>query len=190
MKRRSNKLPKMKVIKGYYFFMNHRDELTNAMNRAAFISCLTEKLKDAHAKNTNLAVLCVDIDNMKHFNMHNGHTLGDEMLKRFVVIVEPLLRSSYLLFRIGGDEFAIILTNMNREEILYLAQKICDISRRELSPPQPNNCGDPRCMGPAKISVSIGIAESRDDSTLEALWRKAEEKQSEAKCAGRDCIRI
>jgi diguanylate cyclase (GGDEF)-like protein len=168
--------------------MNDRDELTGCMNRSAFFSCLAESIKDARKKGSKLALMYVDIDNMKHFNMHNGHSLGDVMLNRFALMVEPLLGDRHLLFRIGGDSFTIILVNTNLEETSRLAQNICDMSRKELSPPQPDTCGDQYCMGPARISASIGVVESDHDMNAEALFQRAEEKMYEAKCAGRDRI--
>ena len=165
-------------------FRESRDELTGALNRTALFSYLSDRVKD----NANLSLICANIDNMKHFNMHNGHRAGDDLLKRFVTIVKPLLGDNHALFRYGGDSFAIVLLNISQKEVLSLAQEICDISRQKLSPPQLVDCGDPHCMGHAKISVSIGVAESSPGMTSESIVQCAEKYLLKAKLAGRDRV--
>lgn len=168
----------------YSFLMEDRDTLTGAMNRIA----LQSYLPDAINKNKNVTLICANIDSMKHFNMHNGHLIGDEMLKRFVTIVEPLLDNRHLLFRYAGDSFAIASINSSLEEVQKLAQQLCEVIRNDLSPHQSKHCGDQHCMGPAKISVSIGIASSNQDTSAELLIENAERKMYEAKIAGRDRV--
>jgi len=168
--------------------MNGRDDLTGVLDKSTFNGHLVEVVTEVRATGSALALLHVDIDNMKHFNLHNGPYLGDELLKRFVTIVKPLLGNRYMLYRPWGDEFTIILPDTTREEALRLAQKICDISRDELAPPQPTNCGDPRCLGPAKISVSIGVAMFEHNMNVESFLQSAEKKMYEAKSLGRDRV--
>lgn len=168
--------------------MIDRDPLTGVLNRTAFNVRLADTINEARATGSGFALLYVDIDNMKHFNAHNGHLVGDQMLKRFVALVEPLLGKQDFLFRVGGDEFAIILPKFGCEESLHLSQQICGVVREKLTPLQPTHCGDRHCMGPAKISVSIGVALFEQNTSSENLLEIAEEKMYEAKCAGRDCF--
>ena len=166
--------------------MIDRDPLTDVLNRDAFKMRLVNTIDDVRTKGSNVALLYVDIDNMKHFNMHNGYLLGDELLKQFVALVEPLLKNTSTLFRVGGDEFVIILPNTNREEALLLAQQICDMSREVLAPPQPTHCGDRHCLGPAKISASIGVGMFEQNMNAESFMESVEKKMYDAKRAGRD----
>ena len=154
--------------------MIDRDILTGAMSRGAFFKCITETINISHEKGASFVLLYIDIDNMKHFNNHNGHYLGDEMLRRFVMLVKPLLINPDSLFRFGGDVFVIILPNSSCEEALHLSQKICTIAREKLAPSQDPHCGDKHCMGPAKISVSIGISLFEQNMTVESLLRSVE----------------
>ena len=151
---------------------------------------LADTIDKARTTGSGFALLYIDIDNMKHFNMHNGHLVGNEMLKRFVALVEPLLRDQDSLFRVGGDEFAIISPKSSREESLHLSQQICDLARDMLAPPQPTHCGDRHCMGPAKISASIGIGLFEHNMSAESLLQSVEKKMYDAKCAGRDHVWI
>lgn len=168
--------------------MIDRDPLTGALNRNAFNTRLAEAIHEAGKTGSGFALLYVDIDNMKRFNNHNGHLVGDQLLKRFVELVEPMLGNQDSLFRVGGDEFAIILPKFCREESLHLSQQICDIAREKLAPPQPVHCGDKHCMGPAKISASIGIGLFEQNMSAESLSEMVEKKMYDAKCAGRDRV--
>jgi diguanylate cyclase (GGDEF)-like protein len=165
--------------------MIDRDALTGAVSRSTFTACLEEMVDSAQSQGSSFVLLYIDIDNMHRFNDHNGHSLGDEMLKHFVVLIEPLLPNSDSLFRIGGDEFAIILPNYSCKEALHLSEKICDISREQLAPPQLPNYGE-YCTGPVKISVSIGITLFEQNMSFECLIRSVEEKVNNAKIAGRN----
>jgi diguanylate cyclase (GGDEF)-like protein len=170
--------------------MTDRDHLTDAMSRESFKKRLADIRSNANTKGSNFALLWVDIDNMKHFNTHNGHLAGDELLKQFVSLVEPLLGNRHSLFRVGGDEFIVILPNFSRDAALQVSQQICDLSREKLGSSQPNHCGDPQCMGPAKISVSIGIGLFVQNMNLESFLHDVEEKRHEAKRAGKDRVTI
>lgn len=168
----------------------NRDPITGALNRKTYTVRLSEAVNEASKAGFGLALLYVDIDNFKRFNNHNGHLVGDELLKRFVKLVGPLLGNKDSLFRVAGDEFAIIMPESGREESLNLSQRICDIAREKLAPPQPKHCGDEHCMGPAKISTSIGVGLYEKSLSVESLTEMAEKKMYEAKCAGRDRVAI
>jgi two-component system, cell cycle response regulator len=165
-----------------------RDALTGAPTRKAFMAGLESAAATAHATGSAFALLYIDIDNMKRFNLHNGHLAGDAMLKRFVEQVEPLLTNRGALSRVGGDEFAIILPDADGEQSLILAHQICDLARNDIAPPQPIHCGDPHCHGPAKISASIGMGLFDPSMTTESFLRKVEENMYQAKCEGRNRV--
>ena len=86
-----------------------RDELTHAYNRHYFFETVTRL--DAGKKQTQqpLAVLMIDIDDFKNLNDKYGHHIGDEALKLLTVHSASVLRSSDILVRYGGDEFAALL---------------------------------------------------------------------------------
>jgi diguanylate cyclase (GGDEF)-like protein len=151
---------------------------------------LPQNIEDALQSQEELFLLCINIDNMKHFNTHNGHVLGDELLKRFVARTTPMLGEQQKLFRYGGDWFAIVSINKTLKEVVLLAQQMCNDVRKNLSPPQPDNCGCKDCLGPASITISVGIAKLETGMTVTTLMHSAEEQLNKAKCSGRDCIYI
>ncbi|MES2355245.1 MAG: GGDEF domain-containing protein [Pseudomonadota bacterium] len=164
------------------------DPLTNVMSRENGFAHLSQHIDNAKINNTKVAVLYIDLDNFKPFNVHNGYMKGDLILKNYSSLITPIFQPRYEVFRIGGDEFVIIIPNMADGEAEALAEAICDISRKQLTPPQPVHCGDPHCVGPATLSVSIGIATSLPDDDVKSLLNKAEEKLYAAKTGGRDCF--
>lgn len=73
--------------------MIDHDALTGAFSRNAFNTRLAETINEADNHGSGFALLYVDIDNMKHFNAHNGHLAGDQMLKSFVKLIQPVLEN-------------------------------------------------------------------------------------------------
>jgi len=85
------------------------DELTGAGNRRAFDEALAGLLADSTRHRFPLALVLVDIDGMKYINDGAGHQAGDEALVRFVAAAQSELRQGDRIFRIGGDEFAVVM---------------------------------------------------------------------------------
>lgn len=164
---------------------NSRDELTGALNR---VSGLAHIRKNRREGKESLALLFTDFDRFIYFNDRNGFLAGDKVLKKFVTLVEPILKDEQFIFRYGGDEFVVALQNTSSDEALGLAQQIHDIVRDQLTPWQPENRIYPDSP-PVKLTVSVGVAVSDDpEDTAESLLQKADIKMYEAKCAGGDRV--
>ena len=107
-------------------FMAYHDALTGLPNRRLFHDLLLQNLKQAARNNQKVGVLFLDMDNFKSVNDTHGHLAGDKLLIEVGKTLESCLRESDILCRWGGDEFVIgILENHEDEEILKVAQKIC-----------------------------------------------------------------
>lgn len=90
------------------------DELTNLLNRRAFNQIFDREHRRARREQAALALCMVDIDFFKSYNDRYGHQAGDEALRRFsACLVANLKRSSDYVFRVGGEEFAVLMTNRN-----------------------------------------------------------------------------
>jgi diguanylate cyclase (GGDEF)-like protein len=87
------------------------DELTNVYNRHGLSERLNEKLQQTGNK---LAVLVIDIDNLKQINDHYFHKAGDQFLKWFAWILKTTTRGNDIVARIGGDEFVLILEDIQQ----------------------------------------------------------------------------
>ena len=102
----------------------NRDPLTNMYNRRYFreigqkIVAMTKRSKES------LSLIMIDIDKFKNINDTYGHHIGDEIIKLLAFRVEEIIRESDIAARFGGEEFALILPNTDKNSALKLAQKI------------------------------------------------------------------
>lgn len=144
----NNTIIKLEEVHAELERMADLDGLTGAYNRRAFdnmLGALTSEV-EAHSLET-LGVMLLDIDNFKWLNDTYGHLTGDDILKKFTVILRSIVEDRSV-FRFGGDEFAIILRNISYETLISFAEEIRLESEKAL-----NGC-----------TVSIGIAICPEDT--------------------------
>ncbi|NOQ30073.1 MAG: EAL domain-containing protein [Helicobacteraceae bacterium] len=101
------------------------DPLTEVYNRRHFNTVLNEELTRSKRKGLNLCLIILDIDYFKQYNEHYGHDSGDDVLKWVSTQLKVSAgRGSDYLFRIGGEEFAIITSNMSDDDVRIYAENI------------------------------------------------------------------
>ena len=154
------------------------DPLTDLPNRLLLADRLARALALAHRHNRRLAVLFLDIDRFKHINDSLGHLFGDELLRAVGREVTMCVRSSDTVSRQGGDEFVVVLSELEHaEDAATGAQKIIKALAR------PHLLADHQLH----ITVSIGISVFPDDADdAETLLRNADMALYHAKEQGRD----
>jgi diguanylate cyclase (GGDEF)-like protein/PAS domain S-box-containing protein len=154
------------------------DGLTQLPNRALFHDRLAQDLKHAARTAHPLALLYIDLDGFKEVNDRSGHAAGDELLKESARRLSACVRSSDTVARIGGDEFTVVLSEIN--DVLHieiLAQSILD----ELS--KPFAIGESVYF----ISGSMGITVyPQDGHSADELLGNADQAMYVAKQAGRN----
>ncbi|WP_449257434.1 diguanylate cyclase [Bosea sp. (in: a-proteobacteria)] len=157
-----------------------RDPLTGAMNRSGLEEWLARQSGGGQQAGQPASILLVDIDHFKRLNDTLGHAAGDEILRLFTGAVRGQLRSSDILARQGGDEFAVVLPGIGADEAVRVAERIRSAFReaaRGLAPPPP--------------TLSIGVAEvDLRGRSLEALLAEADEALYRAKRLGRDRVQV
>ncbi len=155
------------------------DSLTGLANRHLFEETLKSNILN-NADNDNIALLVIDIDHFKFVNDNHGHETGDILLNRIVNRVFSCLRGSELFARIGSDEFAIIITNLNSIDI---ASKIAQRILRVLE--KPFKISDTII----KITSSIGISLFPENTeTAGELLKFANIAMHQAKQNGRNQV--
>lgn len=151
----------------------HRDELTGLFNRAMFNTALEHSISSAARRGAKLAVLFVDLDNFKEINDTFGHRAGDDVLVTVASRLRVLVRCSDISARFGGDEFALLLENI---EGLDTVARVAGLVVEECARPV-------RADGVVvSTSASVGIAVFPDDGAEpESLLRHADRSMYRAK---------
>jgi len=148
------------------------DALTGLGNRALF----SDQIERALANDVPVAVLCLDLDDFKVVNDSLGHPAGDVVLQVVGERLLGLLRPGDAVARLGGDEFAMMITGADASTGAAVAQRALAAVRQAIGIPD----------GPIVHSnVSIGIAHSSSDSSVEALLRDADIAMYLAKQSGK-----
>lgn len=156
------------------------DPLTGALNRRglhAELATLPER------REAGLSVIAIDLDHFKAVNDFHGHDAGDRVLQRFSDLVRANLRDDALFARMGGEEFAIVLSEGGVEAARRLAERVrMLVQKMEFS----STSGPP-----VRVTVSLGVAGRRDpEQTFADLMRCADEALYAAKRAGRNRVAL
>lgn len=108
-------------------YVAYHDALTGLPNRKSFYMCLDDLLQHSNRRNSDRAwaLMFLDLDKFKQVNDALGHDTGDQLLTGVAKRLKDCLRETDHLFRLGGDEFTIILTNLSRDiDVARVARKI------------------------------------------------------------------
>ncbi|PKH12713.1 diguanylate cyclase [Pseudomonas sp. 43NM1] len=162
-------------------FLSQHDALTGLPNRTRLQEFLDGKLKALPTVEQPLVMLSLDLDRFKPVNDLLGHAAGDLVLNEVSSRLADCVREGDLVARIGGDEFVLILTDMNSSvEVEALCRRLIDSIERPIALDEQE----------VFVSASIGIAMAPTDA-LEAaeLLRYADIALYEAKAAGRNTWR-
>ena len=92
--------------------LSETDPLTGILNRRSFMEQAAQRLHELHTKREHAVLILFDIDHFKQLNDNHGHVLGDVILRELSALVSAHLRTGDLFARIGGDEFAVMLTGL------------------------------------------------------------------------------
>lgn len=154
------------------------DFLTGLLNRPGFDNRLHQEVERARRESGPLAVLMGDVDDFKTINDTRGHQVGDEVLK----LVGSVIRSSVRVFdvcaRYGGDEFAVVMPNSDRENAVLCAERI----RQRLAERSAND------QLPA-LTMSIGVTVIGEGDHVADLIARADQSLYRAKADGKNLVR-
>ncbi|RAI01063.1 GGDEF domain-containing protein [Acuticoccus sediminis] len=155
------------------------DVLTGVRNRRALTREGERYVDEALAKKSHLGLLAVDLDNFKSVNDRHGHMAGDEALCFLADLMRGTVRSTDQIYRIGGDEFLIVLPNCDPPSASSIAAKLRDLTRNTRM-----------ARPPYSVSASIGWADlGTDGASLGELITAADRRLYEAK-ANRSMIPV
>jgi len=159
-----------------------RDGLTGLYNRKFLEEHSKKLIPQAIRDKFNIGVLLLDMDHFKAVNDEYGHDIGDKVLKELSRILNETVRESDIIIRYGGEEFIVLLVNVNTEEdALVVANKIrMRVSENEI---------DVYAGSKLRKTISIGLSMFPDDSnSLETVIKNADIALYDAKSKGRNKV--
>ncbi len=158
------------------------DQLTNLPNRHLLQTDFGRKIEETARNNNMLATLFFDLDHFKQVNDVHGHETGDELLAQVAGRISDVTRNYDLLARFGGDEFVMIMSNVdNKSDVSYVAEKIISSFKEAFDLPSAS----------VQITTSIGISiYPEDGKNPSELLKNADVAMYRAKADGRNCYQF
>ena len=151
-------------------FLADHDPLTRLPNRRALLEELAEATDEQRL--TPIALVFLDVDNFKEINDRHGHLTGDRVLARFASLLAELVRTGDRAFRVGGDEFALLLHGAGEQEAREVVGRIVNAVEANIDPLV------------RTLTASFGIAPRRGREHPQELLRVADEAMYAAKRSG------
>jgi len=155
------------------------DVLTGIANKQQFDLTLEKSLHFVHKSGHPLSLVLFDIDHFKLINDSFGHAAGDLVLTRTARAISAALPASAQLYRVGGEEFAVLLQNTEHAAALAQAEQI-----RKLVADQRVEHQGRR----VPLTISLGVAQHGPDETSAALYQRADQRLYASKHAGRNRV--
>jgi diguanylate cyclase (GGDEF)-like protein/PAS domain S-box-containing protein len=174
----------IKVLQGQLKHLTHFDALTNLPNRVLLADRLSQSMEQCQRHNQSLAVAFMDLDGFKEVNDKHGHNVGDKLLITVSQRMKAALGEFDTLARIGGDEFIVIMVNLEKPE-----DSAPILERLLKAAAGPVTLGD--TVAVMQVSASIGVTVyPQDGSGVDQLIRHADQAMHVAKQAGKNCYRL
>lgn len=152
------------------------DPLTGLYNRALLTNSLEEAISMHNRTGTPMTLLMLDLDFFKKINDTFGHDKGDKVLVDLAGFLKSNLRSHDKIFRIGGEEFLVILYGVDSQQGRRVAEKLRVDITRHIHLPE------------GKVTASFGVASLEDGMDGDAWLKKCDQRLYEAKTGGRDRV--
>lgn len=155
----------------------YSDGLTGLSNRFSLLERLAQAVGSASLEGPRPAVLSLDLDAFKRVNDGHGHHAGDTVLRTMAARIAAVVGGAGTSFRVGGDEFAVLLDRTSAEE----ASKVADRMLNSIC--EPIQLG----LSQVRMSASIGVAVLRDRRRPEGILRDGDAAMYRAKASGGGC---
>ena len=154
------------------------DALTGAFNRRHMDASFDDVIERHRRTSAPASVLLLDIDHFKRVNDSFGHEAGDRVLRAIATLVQKRRRKLDLLFRMGGEEFVLLLPDTRSTEALAVAEQLRAAIARA------------RILDGETVTVSIGVSELHAGDTAGAWMQRADAALYRAKAAGRNRVNL
>jgi diguanylate cyclase len=154
------------------------DALTGVYSRIAYDERVAQELARWTRYQTPFSYVILDIDHFKRVNDSYGHNAGDKALKIVAQMMVKYVRQSDYVFRIGGEEFVLLLTSTSAQNAAIMVEKM----RAGIAATSFHFKGEP-----VNLTLSAGITETRTGDDVESIYERADKGLYKAKNSGRNC---
>jgi diguanylate cyclase (GGDEF)-like protein len=163
-------------------YLARHDALTGLLNRYSLDEYAAREVARANRGDHELSLIVLDLDDFKEVNDRYGHAAGDQVLVQAANRIHEVIREGDIAFRVGGEEFLVILPGGDREVAARVAERL-----RRVLVDRPFKCSGQSVT----VSTSVGVVTFdpiRDD--WESLLRRADQALYRAKALGRNRVEI
>ncbi len=161
--------------------LTRMDPVMQVANRPYFEAVAMLELSRFHRSGRPAALLLIDVDHFKVINDRYGHGMGDTVLKRLAAILSETVRDVDLPARYGGDEFAVLLVDTDREAAAGIAERLRQQVEQEVFADQPA----------LRVTLSIGVAQvTGRHASLDSWVHSTDAALYRAKAAGRNQVAV
>jgi diguanylate cyclase (GGDEF)-like protein len=156
------------------------DQLTGMLNRKALSSRVSELAQQSELTGESIGIIIGDLDHFKSINDTRGHSVGDVVLRDVAYNMRKQLRAFDLAYRLGGEEFLILLPGSDLRQCAEIAEQLREGVARD------------SVAGTPGVTMSFGVGASRQGEPFDygAVFKQADAALYEAKRNGRDQVRL
>ena len=159
---------------------NSRDPLTRMLNRRYLPVIMQRETEISIKHGIHYAVVFADIDHFKSINDNYGHEAGDKVLQQFAEVLNTEVRAGDFIFRYGGEEFLLLMSDSSREEAERVSERIRNtVSRMRFTTDKESAIA---------MTTSIGVAMHDGHPDYKHVIRRADEALYQAKSSGRNRV--
>jgi len=152
------------------------DSLTGLFNRTILYQSLEQAAEQSKRKGLDMTLITFDIDHFKVINDSYGHDIGDDVLRKLGALLKDRVRQADKAFRVGGEEFMILLFATNQIEGQVLAEELCTL------------VADTRFIKDHQVTISLGVSTLLVDEDWTSWVKRADEYLYMAKSNGRNKV--
>lgn len=156
-----------------------RDGLTGLLNRRSMVELLELEQRRCARGQRRMALALLDIDHFKRINDNHGHAIGDRALQTFAYTVRHTVRGGDVLARWGGEEFVLLLSDIDASAAHSLLERIGHAVSQSIVPDAPETL---------RMTVSTGLTVHLPGESIEATLERADQALYRAKHQGRNCV--
>ena len=166
-----------------YQFQARVDALSGLFNRRWLDSMLPRQMHRSRVSRDPLSLVMIDIDHFKRYNDQHGHIAGDSAIRTVAATISDSIRPTDMVARYGGEEFLLMLPSCPLNPAEVAAERV-----RQAVEKAPVKNSDGEMLPP--VSISLGVAELRDEFTVEDFIQSADAALYRAKEAGRNRVQV